>query len=212
MKILAHRGYWLRPEEKNSLAAFDRARVHGFGLETDVRDLRGRLVISHDPPAGGEPMLERLLAMYRGSDLVLAINIKADGLSAPLQGALDAAGVRWFAFDMSGPETMRYLQRGAPTFTRHSDVEPAPIFYSEAQGVWLDGMRGDWFTPDVIDAHLERGKQVCVVSPELHGRDPEHVWAWLATTRYAQCDALYVCTDRPEHLLQRVRMHEEELS
>jgi glycerophosphoryl diester phosphodiesterase len=49
-RILAHRGYWLEPGEKNSLSAFRRAFEGGFGIETDIRDLDGELVVSHDPP------------------------------------------------------------------------------------------------------------------------------------------------------------------
>lgn len=210
MKMLAHRGWWLHAGEKNTMAAFERAREHGFGLETDVRDRGGALVISHDPPRGGEPRLEQVLELYRGSDLTLAINVKADGLAVEVQALLDAYRVRWFAFDMSGPETLRYLRLGAPTYTRHSDIEPQPLCYDEALGVWLDGMHRDWHDAAVVQAHLARGKQVCLVSPELHGRDPAPVWAWLAGPALAGRDDLYVCTDQPLQLQQRLQTLEEE--
>ena len=48
LKIIAHRGFWLEKSEQNSLKAFKKAFENGFGVETDVRDFNGELVISHD--------------------------------------------------------------------------------------------------------------------------------------------------------------------
>ena len=48
MKILAHRGAWNTSDEKNTVLAIKRAFCHGWGIETDVRDYCGKLVISHD--------------------------------------------------------------------------------------------------------------------------------------------------------------------
>ena len=50
MELLAHRGLWQEPAEKNSRIAFERAFQAGFGVETDLRDHGGTVVISHDPP------------------------------------------------------------------------------------------------------------------------------------------------------------------
>ena len=48
MYILSHRGFWLSPNEKNLEIAFRRSFEAGFGVETDIRDYQGRLVIAHD--------------------------------------------------------------------------------------------------------------------------------------------------------------------
>ena len=37
MKIIAHRGYWLIDDEKNTELAFERALRANFGIETDLR-------------------------------------------------------------------------------------------------------------------------------------------------------------------------------
>ena len=55
MKILAHRGFWADEEEKNTLSAFGKAFDSGFGIETDIRDRNGELVISHNPPDTSSP-------------------------------------------------------------------------------------------------------------------------------------------------------------
>jgi glycerophosphoryl diester phosphodiesterase len=196
MQIISHRGYWKAQAEKNSVQAFRRTLACGFGTETDVRDLAGELVVAHDPPRGGETPWREVLAMFHGTGLPLAVNIKADGLAPLLQEAFAQVQVAWFAFDMSGPETVRYAKAGLPFYARHSDVEPEPILYREAAGVWLDDFTGGWISTEAILRHLDAGKAVCVVSPELHGRDPRAVWEELAKFRSEA--RVTLCTDRPE--------------
>ncbi len=52
MIILSHRGYWKSEEERNQEVAFHRSFDLGYGTETDIRDIQGKLVISHDMPQG----------------------------------------------------------------------------------------------------------------------------------------------------------------
>ena len=197
MQIISHRGYWRAPSEKNTRAAFDRTVAAGFGTETDVRDLAGRLVVSHDPPAGGEMDWAELLEIFRGRGLPLAVNVKADGLAPLLQSAFEGWDAHWFAFDMSGPETVRYARLGLPFYTRHSDLEPEPILYAQAKGVWLDSFTDDaWIDAGAVAGHLSVGKAVCVVSSELHGRDPAPLWARLRRLRGLA--GVMLCTDRPD--------------
>ena len=65
MQLIAHRGYWLDPKEKNTETAFVRALQHGFGIETDFRDLNGHLVISHDVPTHGVMLASKFAALYK---------------------------------------------------------------------------------------------------------------------------------------------------
>lgn len=197
MNIISHRGFWREPSEKNTIAAFRRTVADGYGTETDVRDLAGRLVVSHDPPTGGEILWSDLLDIFAGSGLLLAVNIKADGLSAMVATAFEGRGIPWFAFDMSVPEMIRFRRAGLRYYTRHSDVEPSPNLYDNAAGVWLDAFDdGAWFGESDIRAHLDAGKEVCVVSPELHGRDHAAVWALLK--HGGAHPALTLCTDIPD--------------
>lgn len=197
MEIISHRGYWLEPAEKNSRAAFERTLKAGFGTETDVRDLAGVLVVSHDPPTGGEMAWSELVAMFEGSGLPLAVNVKSDGLAPQLVQAFAESATPWFAFDMSGPQTVVFARQGLPFYTRHSDVEPEPILYAEAAGVWLDAFTNEqWIRPEVVRRHLDAGKAVCVVSSELHGRDPAALWDRLAGLTGE--GRVTLCTDRPE--------------
>ena len=201
MRILSHRGYWKTPEEKNTREAFENSVRHGFGTETDIRDLNGTLVVSHDPPLARDnpPTLDELIGYFQGTGLPLAINVKADGLAVAIKEKLDAAGVPWFAFDMSGPETVRYIAAGVQTYTRHSDIETTPVCYDQCCGVWLDSFSGpEWYDEQTIRTHLAAGKKVCVVSPELHKRSHETVWNFLRRSGLTDHPDLSLCTDFPE--------------
>lgn len=201
MKILSHRGYWKSGEEKNSEAAFIRSFKLGFGIETDVRDHNGRLVISHDPPQGNPFPAERLWEIYKqhGDGLPLALNIKADGLQHLLQENLNQFQIEnYFVFDMSIPDTLPYLRSGMPFFTRISEYESTPSFYQESAGIWLDCFKEEWMDQADIMQPLEEGKKVCLVSPELHQREHEKFWSNLMIWGLLKNENFMICTDYPE--------------
>ncbi len=208
MEILAHRGLWRHPDERNSLAALRAAFAGGFGVETDIRDHAGQVVISHDPPGpGGAPTLEQLLEVYTasGSRQMLALNVKSDGLHGQVARALTKVNVapgRYFLFDMAVPEALGYLQRNMPCFTRESEIESVPAFIDRAAGVWLDCFFGDWIDGEAILKHHKAGRRVALVSPELHGRDRSAAWqCWREVNRIVERgdrhQALMICTDFP---------------
>ena len=206
MIVLGHRGYWNNPLEKNTEAAFRRAFSQGFGIETDVRDLAGTLVISHDPPQGAEMTFERLLQIHSEYDakLWLAINIKADGLQKPLQKILCAYRIsNYFVFDMSVPDLLGYIQAGLCTFTRESEYEKELAGYNQVQGVWLDEFHGHWIAEDIVFRHVTEQKKVCIVSPELHGRSYMNEWTEYKRIKIKNgLDSIMLCTDYPEEARQ----------
>ena len=197
MIVISHRGYWLDESEKNTQTAFKRSFDRGFGTETDVRDRAGRLVISHDMPTGSELMLESFLSTAAVTHPLLAINIKSDGLADLLgEGMRGYDRDNWFAFDMSVPDMRAHLQAGNPVFARMSEVEREPAWYSRVDGIWLDSFEQTWFDHALIEHLLDQGKRVCVVSSELHGRDPAALWRMLLPL--ADSGRLILCTDWPE--------------
>ena len=52
MQILSHRGLWHSSMERNTKDAFVRSFDAGLGTETDLRDICGKIVVSHDMPHG----------------------------------------------------------------------------------------------------------------------------------------------------------------
>ena len=199
MDILSHRGYWLDDREKNTTVAFERSFALGYGTETDVRDLAGRLVISHDPPRGGELTLAQLLALAGDSQPPLAINIKADGLAGSVAQEMARHGyLNWFVFDMSIPDTRAQLGAGNPTYVRMSELEPAPPLLDVASGVWLDAFESDGWRIGALASLIERGLQVCLVSPELHRRAHRPFWQQLKQSALHLHGKVSLCTDLPE--------------
>ena len=201
MQILSHRGYWQTLEEKNTPAAFIRSFTLGFGTETDLRDLAGELVISHDLPLPGALSARELFTIYQQHhpSLPLALNIKSDGLQAPLLKLLAEYSIEnYFLFDMSIPDALVCLKHGLKCFTRQSEYEPQPAFYAEADGVWIDGFHREWWDEALVLAHLDAGKKVCLVSPELHRRPHLPFWEKLATWNCLSHPNLLLCTDLPE--------------
>lgn len=197
MKVLSHRGYWKNPGEKNALSAFSRSLQLGFGLETDLRDCRGRIVVSHDMPVGTEPELDQLMELFRGSDHPLALNIKADGMAVALKDRLSRCDIKdWFAFDMSIPDMRSYLDHRMPVFARFSEVERDPPWLDEVGGIWFDSFHGEDLDKGRISEYLRAGKRVCIVSPELHGRQYQDAWQALRTL--SDAEGVMICTDYPE--------------
>jgi glycerophosphoryl diester phosphodiesterase len=200
MTLLAHRGLWAVASARNTLQAFSDAFANGWGVELDVRDLAGEPVISHDPPAAGALAFGAVVEEYlaHGTPGLLAVNVKADGLPAMLAAALARVPAeRWFAFDMSVPDTRGYQSAGLPYYTRHSDLESAPALYDAARGVWLDDFAGAFIDEAKIAAHLDAGKHVAVVSPELHGRDHGGVWSQWRRWAVWGDPRVHLCTDHP---------------
>ena len=199
MIILSHRGLWKSAEEHNSPLAFKRSFELGIGTETDLRWNRDHIEISHDLIDENAIRFADVLQMMGDRNLPLALNIKCDGLASHVEQMMkEARHTNYFVFDMSIPDMRGQLKAGNPVFTRLSDIETEPVLLAEAKGVWLDAFNSDWFGQAEIATLLKKGKQVCVVSPELHKRDKEKVWAMLKALPTGLSSELMLCTDLPE--------------
>jgi hypothetical protein len=201
MQFLAHRGCWTNLNDKNTLPALHLALTQQFGIETDLRDYGKSVVISHDPPTSPVLELNLLLDLYRNtrSNIPLALNIKADGIGKLLHALLIKYEVaNYFCFDMSIPETINYRRLGIRYFIRESEHEQATPLYQESRGVWMDQFEVDWIQPKHIRQHVNSGKQVAIVSPELHNRDPINFWSLLKENEIHLIANIMLCTDLPE--------------
>lgn len=200
MRILAHRGYWNDTIEKNTPQAIRIALEKGYGIESDVRDYMGKLVISHNIADDSCQKAEEVFGWFRqfNNNLCFAVNIKADGLKGLLKDCIEKYGIEnYFLFDMSVPQMVEFREMGLRYFTRQSEVEKTPCLYEGAAGVWVDGFwSAEWITEELVGGHIDAGKEVCLVSPELHGREYRSFWQMV---RRWQIDKskLLLCTDYP---------------
>jgi hypothetical protein len=202
MNILAHRGFWQVRREQNSKEALHEALLRGWGVETDIRDFNGDLVISHDIPQKKEYLLSQFLEGYikTGSSSMLALNIKSDGLASPIQKLLNEFGVKnYFCFDMSVPDTLSYFRLGLTVACRISEYESEGLLTEMADVIWVDGFMSHQVSLSNLIRWLDAGKMVCIVSPELHQQPFEPVWNILQELSLASdySKSLMLCTDYP---------------
>ncbi|EKK0831083.1 hypothetical protein PKB33_001504 [Campylobacter lari] len=202
MVIISHRGVWNRCSEKNTSRAFRRSFENNFGIETDLRDMLGQIVISHDMSNNSCLTLDNFFALYQSfsNNFPLALNIKADGLQNVLKEFLEKYDVNnYFVFDMSVPDALLYIKAGFNVFTRQSEYEKQPSFYNEACGVWMDEFYEHWINEKTIQEHLENNKKICIVSPELHKKDFKKEWQEYKeiSKKLDSGDSLMLCTDYP---------------
>jgi glycerophosphoryl diester phosphodiesterase len=201
IEIIAHRGFWKNESEKNQSIAFERAFQNGFGVETDVRDCCGEIVISHDPPTKNTLMFSTFLELYISYSRkpTLALNIKSDGLASQCLEYLQKYKIQnYFVFDMSIPDMLWYKKQNIPFFVRQSEYEKISPLYEYSEGVWLDEFEGHWISEETIKSHIGMNKKVCIVSPELHHRTYEKEWEdYRQIVREMKSNRIMICTDFP---------------
>jgi hypothetical protein len=206
LHIVAHRGLWETKGEQNSLKSLKAALDRGFGIETDFRDVAGRLVVSHDMPTLDAACLESVLCHasrggWNGPRLLL--DVKADGMALKVSEMIRFYHLteRAFCFDMSTPQIFAYRDAQVPFLARYSEFELTPVLSEEAAGIWVDSFLGQFLAPSWLLEWLTHGKFVCYVSPELHGRSEKEFWAVLKSFEEMAGGlpgCLALCTDYPE--------------
>lgn len=205
MIIISHRGYWKEAHEKNKVVAFSRSFQLGFGTETDIRDFKGELVISHDIADDNSLPIDDFLEIYckyrEGINPPLALNVKSDGLQEKVKQHLEKFNIdNYFFFDMSIPDMLGYIKNDLKTFARISEFESEGPIIELVQGIWLDGFTDSIVDESLIRRFIDAGKQVCLVSPELHRRP--HLAIWEKYNNFSQellnSQNLILCTDLPE--------------
>lgn len=199
MKYLAHRGMWKSNDEKNTKDAITLSLLSGFGIETDIRDYTGQLVISHDIADYKSINLASLEIQNLNHNQLLAWNVKADGLIPLIKSMVDETILNFSVFfDMSVPETIQYKKHKLPYLVRLSEYESLNSLYNEAKGVWIDSFHGQWYDSKELDKILSDNKIVVIVSPELHKRDHLDLWQFLKEHGLHLNDKVYLCTDYPK--------------
>jgi len=196
MNIISHRGMGFG-KEQNTIEAFKESFKHSYGIETDIRDYNGKLVISHDIGRRDLVPVDELFALAKNHpDNKMALNIKSDGIASLLQEALDRYGINhYFTFDMSVPQMIWYRNTGLKYFSRRSEYEMFPTLLDDASGVWIDCFLTDeWIDCDLVQTYLLAHKDICFVSPELHKRNYIDFWHRLRDMMHGE---FMLCTDYP---------------
>ena len=198
IKIICHRGLWREKSEQNKFISFRRSLDNNFGMEIDLRDLKNEIIISHDPYFSGEKVylkmfLKRFHKEIKKKNILLALNIKTDGISKKLKTLLNRYQIKnYFVFDMSVPETLNYKKNKLKFYERYSCYESKLHFMKFSYGIWVDSFEGKFFFP----LNIKR-KNLCFVSPELHKKKNINSF-WLKIKKIKKFNQnIYLCTDYP---------------
>ena len=198
MKVFAHRGFWQKPNQKNSIDALKSGILHFDGVETDLRDFKESVVISHDAAKGSEVSINQLFACIQEKDKTWALNIKADGISDKLYQVIQDYDLQnYFTFDMSIPEMYVYKRKKIKFYTSWSDLTPFPVLLEDASGIWLDSFTQIWYNDSSLAKIINLELPVCFVSEDLHHRDIAYQWALIRDVAKSTQIELAICTDKP---------------
>lgn len=196
MNILCHRGYWSDISEQNTLNAFSESTRRGYGIELDVRNKDGNLIIAHDLAEEDSLLLIDALKVIDGCKSHVMVNIKEDSICHEVAKLFDQYDIKYYLFDMSIPETVICSDNSFPFFTRLSEYETFTRLDKKSKGFWVDSFEGEWFDSELISSILNYGNEVAIVSPELHGRDFQELWSMLEN--YSNYSNISICTDFPD--------------
>mgnify|MGYP006374318403 CR=1 FL=1 len=192
MELIAHR--------RDSIADL-RSTDTALGVEVDIRSNDGELIIHHDPFAEGE-RFEDWISEYQHGTLIL--NVKEEGLEPTLIDVMDRHQItEYFFLDQSFPFLLKWWEaaggRSAVRVSEYESVGTALALAGKVNWVWIDCFTRFPLGRQDADRLTDSGLKLCIVSPELQGRDPVKEISALAR----QLDDLEitpdaVCTKRPD--------------
>lgn len=192
MKLISHR----RNTTEELIAT-----PHKYGIEVDIRSIGNKLIIHHDPCIPGEAF-ENWITAYQHGTLIL--NVKEEGLEACLISLMKSHGIEdYFFLDQSFPFLVKWANAGerrcAVRVSEFESIETALMLAGKVDWIWVDCFTKFPLSHEDALRLKNAGFKLCLVSPELQGRNAETEIAeliQLLNTRNILADA--VCTKRPD--------------
>jgi len=172
-----------------------------YGVEVDIRSHGEQLIIHHDPFVAGVDFKD-WLACYRHGTLIL--NVKEEGLEERLIALMKAKGIDdYFFLDQSFPFLVKWAGKGehrcAVRVSEYESIDTALALAGKADWVWVDCFTRFPLSREDVRRLKHGGFRLCLVSPELQGRDAASgipaLGGFLAENAI-HMDA--VCTKRPD--------------
>jgi hypothetical protein len=192
VKLIAHRRNTL-----NELLATPTK----YGVEVDIRSYGDKLFIHHDPFIQGESFDSWITAYQHGT---LILNVKEEGLEARLIRMMKSKGIEdYFFLDQSFPFLIKWSKAGehrcAVRVSEFESIETAMTLAGKIDWAWVDCFSRFPLSREDARRLKDKGLRLCLVSPELQGRNAKSeipALAALLKERGIQADA--VCTKRPD--------------
>jgi hypothetical protein len=192
MKLIAHR--------KNTIAELA-ATNSKYGIEVDIRSFGERLIIHHDPFTAGDDFVDWLREYHHGT---LILNVKEEGLEARLIKLMEKFSISdYFFLDQSFPFLVKWSRLGehrcAVRVSEFESIETAMTLAGRVNWVWVDCFTRFPLSENEATRLQAAGFKLCLVSPELQGRNAELEiveLSQLLNRENIKPDA--VCTKRPD--------------
>ena len=172
-----------------------------YGVEVDIRSSGNRFTMHHDPFQDGEDFEDWLSAYDHGT---LILNVKEEGLEERLIEIMLLRGIKdYFFLDQSFPFLVKWAKLGerrcAVRVSEFESIESALTLAGKVDWVWVDCFSHFPLTHRDALRLKQAGFKLCLVSPELQGRDAEleiPILTRLLNERDIVAEA--VCTKRPD--------------
>lgn len=172
-----------------------------YGVEVDIRSNGKQLVIHHDPLNEGE-LFEEWLRKFNHKTLIL--NVKEEGLESHLISLMSKYYIEdYFFLDQSFPFLVKWSKLGesrcAVRVSEFESIETALSLEGKVRWVWVDCF--NVFPLNKLDADRlhDAGFNLCIVSPELQGRDAETYIPLMAREIISEGFPVEaVCTKQPQ--------------
>ena len=169
------------------------------GIEFDIRDTGGEIVVQHDPFLSGQLFTDFL--KFCPSNKFYIVNVKSEGIERRAIADLEACGItQFFLLDCSIPMMVKLGREGerrlAVRFSEYESLATVEAMAPFVSWVWVDVFTLLPLTTYVETSIRNLGLKICLVSPELQGQQDKVVeyktlLAKRGVTIDAVCSKLY---------------------
>lgn len=192
MKLISH--------QRNTLEKLKQTPPK-YGVEVDIRSHGNALIIHHDPYTIGISF-EEWISEYKNSTLIL--NIKEEGLESRVIQIMEKYSIEdYFFLDQSFPFMIKWSNLGvnriAVRVSEFESINTALALAGKVDWVWVDCFTRFPLNTKEAQRLKNANFKLCIVSPELHGRDAKNeIPELIRLLDELNISPEAVCTKRPD--------------
>ena len=188
--IIAHRINYL--DASAAISVFSVAD----GIEFDIRDSAGNIIVQHDPFKGGQ-LFEEFVS-FCNPDKFYIVNVKSEGIELEAIRILEDHGChKFFLLDCSIPMIVKLGRIGetriAARISEFESIDTLTHLRPYIQWVWVDVFTQLPLTEHIIEKLRTMDLKVCLVSPELQ-QQQEKIEIYRDELQKASIRIVAVCT------------------
>ena len=144
-----------------------------YGVELDLRDFGGRLVLQHEPFMDGEDFAEYLKHYDHGT---MILNIKSERIEYKVLELVQKYNIKdYFFLDSSFPMIYSLSKSGekniALRFSEFEGIDTILNMKGKIDWIWVDCFSKLPIDNENYNLLKQHGLKFCLVSPELQGQD-----------------------------------------